>query len=219
VPQPHLDIEAIAAEAWAWACANWADITTPRPWLYGVVMNLIYDAGKAAQQARPARDPHDASGRAPVWTSAVPLPGAEWAAQVWEIGQALQRLPAQRRAAVLLDYQGVPRAEIAATLGAPRSPYAATFTVAAPVSNGCWVNPPQHRSKDAAPAWKEGQHDPPDPSPWPTARCAGRPAGHRPVRRPAPRPKGRPPSALLELPFRGGIREKRHQYKAEDDDK
>ena len=103
--------------------------------------------------------------------------------------------------------------------GAPRSPYAATFTVAAPVSNGCWVNPPQHRSKDPAPAWKEGQHDPPDPSPWPTARCAGRPAGHRPVRRPAPRPKGRPPSALLELPFRGGIREKRHQYKAEDDDK
>jgi RNA polymerase sigma factor (sigma-70 family) len=114
---PHLDLEAIVAETWARAYASWQAIDRPRPWLYRVLMNLIHDAGKAAQQTRPAQDPFPAGNRVPVWNSAVPLPGPDWAARVSEIGQALQRLPAQQRAAVLLDYQGFSRTEIAAALG------------------------------------------------------------------------------------------------------
>jgi RNA polymerase sigma factor (sigma-70 family) len=112
----HLDVEAIVAEAWARAYAIWPSLADPRPWLYRVVMNLIHDAGRAAMQTVPVEDPYTTSGRPPVWVSAAKLPGAEWAARVSEVTAALQRLPAQQRAAVLLDYQGVPRAEIAAAL-------------------------------------------------------------------------------------------------------
>jgi len=116
----HLDLEAIVAEAWARAYLNWLNIASPRPWLYRVVMNLIHDAARAAQQTLPAHDPYAVGNGTPVWASAVPLPGADWAARVWEIAQALQQLPPQQRAAVLLDYQGVPHAEIAAALGCAR---------------------------------------------------------------------------------------------------
>jgi len=115
----HLDPDAIAAEAWARACANWSAISNPRPWLYQVVINLTCDAGKAAQQTIPAVDPHAtlALGRSPVWTSVVTVPDVEYAVRITDVGQALQRLPRQQRAAVLLDYQGMTRPEIAAALG------------------------------------------------------------------------------------------------------
>lgn len=116
----HLDVEDIVAEAWARGYAIWPSLTNPRPWLYRVVMNLIHDAGRAAGQWTPAEDPYTTGGRPPVWVSAAPLPGPEWAARISEITAALQRLPPQQRAAVLLAYQGVPRTEIAAVLGCSR---------------------------------------------------------------------------------------------------
>jgi RNA polymerase sigma-70 factor, ECF subfamily len=118
---PHLDLEAIVAEAWARAWATWPSLARPRPWLYRVIINLIHDAGKTAQQTRPASEPLDDGECAPAWSSAVPMPGAEWAARVSEVSLALQRLPAQQRAAVLLDYQGFSRPEIAAALGCSRT--------------------------------------------------------------------------------------------------
>lgn len=113
----HLDLEDIVAEAWARACTDWPAIRQPRPWLYRVVINLIHDAGRAARQARPAGDPFAGARPDPLWTSAGVLPGADWSARVSEIAQALQQLPPKQRAAVLLDYQGFPRAEIAEALG------------------------------------------------------------------------------------------------------
>jgi len=114
---PHLDVEGIVAEAWARACARWEVINNPRPWLYRVVINLIYEAGKAAQRTQPSDNPYAAGDPYVRWISAASLPGAEWAARISEITQALQRLPGQQRAAVLLDYRGWTRAEIAAALG------------------------------------------------------------------------------------------------------
>jgi RNA polymerase sigma-70 factor (ECF subfamily) len=113
---PYLDVENIVAEAFARACAWWPSLSNPRPWVYRTVINLINDAGAKSQRISPSGDPCLGHETASMWRSWAQSPGPEWGVQVAEISRALQQLPDQQRAAVLLDYRGWSRTEIAAAL-------------------------------------------------------------------------------------------------------
>ena len=111
-----LDVENLVAEAFARACAWWPTIDDPRPWVYRTVINLITDAGRESQRSSPSGDPYKDHGASSRWKSGAMLPGVEWGAQLAEISWALQQLPGQQRAAVLLDYRGWTGPQIAAAL-------------------------------------------------------------------------------------------------------
>lgn len=114
---PALDAENVWAETWARAYVSWPALSEPRSWVFRVAINLTHRAGREAGRASPCGDTradHEATAR---WLSVAPLPGVEWGALVSDIRDGLQRLPGQQRAAVLLDYAGWSRVEIAAVLG------------------------------------------------------------------------------------------------------
>ena len=113
---PYLDVEDIVAEAFARACAWWPSLSNPRPWVSRTVINLINDAGAKSQRTSPSGDPCLGHETAAGWRSWAQYPGADWNVQVAEISCALQQLPDQQRAAVLLDYRGWSRTEIANAL-------------------------------------------------------------------------------------------------------
>jgi RNA polymerase sigma-70 factor (ECF subfamily) len=112
-----VDTEDICAEAWARAYVSWPVISEPRGWVFRVAINLARQAGKQARRTSPSDDIGAFQHAAVRWLSSTPMPGAEWGALVSDIRDGLQRLPGQQRAAVLLDYAGWSRAEIAAMLG------------------------------------------------------------------------------------------------------
>lgn len=114
---PGLDAEDICGEAWARAFARWRMISEPRGWVFRVAINLAHRAGREASRARPSGDVLDFEHAAARWPWSTPMPGAEWGALVSDIRDALQRLPGQQRAAVLLDHAGWSPPEIADALG------------------------------------------------------------------------------------------------------
>ena len=114
---PHLDVEDIVSEAFARACAWWPQIDKPRPWVYRTVIHLIADAGRHGQRCTPDADPCPDDRPSPRWKSGTQLPGAEYGALISDLTRGLQQLPHHQRAAVLLDYRGWSRTEIAAILG------------------------------------------------------------------------------------------------------
>jgi RNA polymerase sigma-70 factor (ECF subfamily) len=114
---PGIDAENVCQDAWVRAYLEWAKLREPHSWVFRVAINLAHQAGREARRANPSEDIL-AGRQVPVrWLSSAPMPGAEWGAQVSDVRAGLQRLPWQQRAAVLLDYDGWSRPEIAAALG------------------------------------------------------------------------------------------------------
>lgn len=113
---PALDTEDIVAESFARTYAKWITIDDPRAWLYRVAINITHHAGRDLQRQSPVEDPFGGHETSITWRSNVKLPSAEWWAVIHELQGALQELPTQQRAAVLLEYQGWSRQEIAVVL-------------------------------------------------------------------------------------------------------
>ncbi|MGR6924256.1 RNA polymerase sigma factor [[Actinomadura] parvosata] len=114
---PGMDVEDLAAEAFARALAEWDRITEPRPWIFVTAKNLAHRDGRKAQTTHPsAQVEDDYQVESSKWTSFTPRVGVEAGLAVRELVAALQQLPPQQRAAVLLDARGWTREGIAEIL-------------------------------------------------------------------------------------------------------
>ncbi|GAA0818830.1 RNA polymerase sigma factor [Streptosporangium amethystogenes subsp. fukuiense] len=114
---PGMDAEDIAAEAFARAFAKWDRITQPRPWIYATAKNLAHREGGRARKTHPgSQTGDDHRSESWKWSSLTPWAGVEAGVIVQELVAALQHLPPQQRAAVLLEARGWKRGEIAEIL-------------------------------------------------------------------------------------------------------